>query len=213
LDITADGYTSRTIQQTFAAGGPTLDVSLELDPEQQEWARLESSTDSGALQAFLRKYPAGKHTEQAKTKLDALISANRNSSANVVKSTGSLTDGGMISDTSGQLEHDKTAILGVLKAYEKSYEAQDLEGLQKLWPTMSAKTIQGITDFFKTAKSIKLTSIVTDDPKIAGNEATLAFKQETSYVMNGKFQKTPAAKVNMKLKKTNQGSWQIDLIH
>jgi tetratricopeptide (TPR) repeat protein len=218
LDITADGYTPRTIQQTFAAGGPALDVSLALDPEQQEWSRLESSTDSGALQAFLRKYPAGKHTEQAKEKLDKLdklaSSKGGGSTGTVSKPPVNLTDSGMIPDTTGQPERDKTAILGVLKAYEKSYEAQDLEGLQKLWPTMNAKTIQGIADFFKTTNSIKLTSIVTDDPKIAGNEATLAFKQETSYVMNGRFKKTPAAKVNMKLKKTSpQGSWHIDTIN
>ncbi len=215
LDITAEGYVSRTIQQTVSAGGAALDGSLDRDPESQEWATVESSNDKTAVQVFLNKFPAGKHAEQAKARLDKLISSNRGGSApNVSKNTDTLTDSGMISDTSGQLEHDKTAILGVLKAYEKSYEAQDLEGLQKLWPTMNAKTIQGIADFFKTTKSIKLTSIVTDDPKIAGNEATLAFKQETSYVMNGKFKKTPAAKVNMKLKKTSpQGSWHIDTIN
>jgi hypothetical protein len=31
--------------------------------------------------------------------------------------------------------------------------------------------------------------------------------------MNEKFQKPIPAKVNMKLKKTNQGRWQIDSIH
>jgi hypothetical protein len=31
--------------------------------------------------------------------------------------------------------------------------------------------------------------------------------------MNGKFQKTKAAKVNMKLKKNAQGTWAIESIH
>jgi hypothetical protein len=79
---------------------------------------------------------------------------------------------------------------------------------------MSTKTVQGLADFFKSASSVKLTYIVIDNPKITANEATLSFKQETSFVMNGKFQKPIVAKVNMKLKKTNpQGSWQIDSIH
>ena len=214
LEISAEGYTSRTIQQTFAGGQSALDGTLAHDPELQEWVAVESSNDKAALQAFVNRFPAGPHVELARARLDKLINANRGDpSSGGSKNPGGLTDSVMISDTSGQLEHDKSAILGILKAYERSYEGQDLEGLQKLWPSMNAKTIQGIADFFKNAKSIKLTSIVTDDPKIAGNEATLAFKQETSYVLNGKFQKTPGAKVNMKLKKTNQGSWQIDSIH
>ena len=215
LEITAEGYNSRTIQRTFAAGGPAVDGTLDHDPELLAWATVESSSDKAALQAFLNKFPAGTHAQQARTKLDKLISANRSDlPANPSKDTNSLTDGAKISDTSGQLDHDKTAVLDVLKAYEKSYEGQDLEGLQKLWPSMSTKTVQGLAEFFKSATSVKLTYIVIDNPKITGNEATLAFKQETSFVMNGKFQKPSVAKVNMKLKKTNpQGSWQIDSIH
>jgi hypothetical protein len=143
-----------------------------------------------------------------------LISTNRSDvPANTSKDTNS-TGSGIISDTPGQVERDKTAVLDVLKAYEKSYELQDLEGLQKLWPSMSTKTIQGLAEFFKSTTSVKLTYIVVDSPKITGNEATLSFRQETSFVMNGKFQKPTGAKVNMKLKKTNpQGIWQIDSIH
>jgi hypothetical protein len=214
LEITADGYNSRTIQQKFAAGGPAVDGTLDRDPELLAWASVESSSDKAALQAFLNKFPAGTHAQQARTKLDRLISSSRSDvAANTSKDT-NATGSGIISDTSGQVERDKTAVLDVLKSYEKSYELQDLEGLQKLWPSMSTKTVQGLADFFKNASSVKLTYIVTDNPKITGNEATLAFKQETSFVMNGKFQKPTVAKVNMKLKKTNpQGSWQIDSIH
>lgn len=215
LEITAEGYNSRTIQRTFAAGGPAVDGTLDRDPELLAWAIVESSSDKAALQAFLNKFPAGAHAQQARAKLDKLISSNRSDvPANTSKDTNSLTDSGKISDTSGQLDHDKTAVLDVLKAYEKSYEGQDLEALQKLWPSMSTKTVQGLADFFKSSSSVKLTYIVVDNPKITGNEATLSFKQETSFVMNGKFQKPTVAKVNMKLKKTNlQGSWQIDSIH
>jgi hypothetical protein len=215
LEITAEGYNSRTIQRTFAAGGPAVDGTLDRDPELLAWASVESSSDKAALQEFLNKFPAGTHAQQARTKLEKLISSSRSDvPANTSKGTSSVTDSGMTSDTSGQLDHDKTAVLDVLKAYEKSYEGQDLGGLQKLWPSMSPKTIQGLADFFKSASSVKLTCIVIDNPKITGNEATLWFKQETSFVMHGKFQKPTVAKVNMKLKKTNpQGSWQIDSIH
>jgi serine/threonine-protein kinase len=214
LEITAEGYNSRTIQRMFGAGGPAIDGTLDRDPELLAWATVESSSDKAALQAFLNKFPAGAHAQPARTKLDKLISSSRSDVAvNTSKDTNS-TGSGIISDTSSQLERDKTAVLDVLKAYEKSYELQDLEGLQKLWPSMSTKTVQGLADFFKSTSSVKLTYIVVDNPKITGNEATLSFKQETSFVMNGKFQKPIVAKVNMKLKKTNpQGSWQIDSIH
>ena len=214
LEITAEGYSSRTIQRAFAAGGPAVDGTLDRDPELLAWEAVESSSDKAALQAFLNKFPAGTHAQQARTRLDKLISTNRSDvPANTSKDTNS-TGSGIISDTPGQVERDKTAVLDVLKAYEKSYELQDLEGLQKLWPSMSTKTIQGLAEFFKSTTSVKLTYIVVDSPKITGNEATLSFRQETSFVMNGKFQKPTGAKVNMKLKKTNpQGIWQIDSIH
>jgi hypothetical protein len=77
---------------------------------------------------------------------------------------------------------------------------------------MTPQQIQGVGDFFKNASSVKMTCIPSS-PKIGGTEATVEFKQELSYVLNGSFQRPNRSKVNMKLKKTPQGTWLIDSIH
>jgi hypothetical protein len=108
---------------------------------------------------------------------------------------------------------DKAQILAVLNAYERAYEEENLGSLRRLWPTMNQDQTKGFEDFFKNASSVKLTYIVMGNPKIAGNNATLEFKQEISYVMNGNFPKPTPVKVTMKLSKTNAtGTWQIDSI-
>ena len=60
LEMTAEGYSAKTIQHKFLAGTNTLEGVLDPDPEQQEWARVESGNDGTALQSFLKRFPAGK---------------------------------------------------------------------------------------------------------------------------------------------------------
>jgi eukaryotic-like serine/threonine-protein kinase len=199
LDITADGYTSRTIQQSFAAGGPALDVSLDPDPEQQEWAKLESSTDSGALQAFLRKYPAGKHTEQAKEKLDKLdklaSSKGGGSTGTGTKNSSNLTDSGMISDTLGQLE--------------RAYSSKNVSDVCGIWPGCTRKDIEKV---FKEAVAVSIKFQPSAPPEISGELASVVCSRARVTTYKGSPPLTGNDTVTIHLRKQN-GKWRIDSIN
>ena len=177
------------------------------------WDKTGRGDDANSLRSYLQTFPSGKHADQGRKQLDLLTRPKETARApeaprqpEPTRTTPAITPLPTVDD--------KTAILGVLAAYERSYENEDLPSLQTIWPSMTPQQIQGVGDFFKNASSVKLTYIVSDNPKISGNDATIEFKQAISYVMNGKFQKPISSKVNMKLRKTgSQGAWLIDSIH
>jgi len=196
LDITADGYAPRTIQQTFAAGGPALDGTLAPDPEQQEWAKLESGTDSGALQAFLRKYPAGKHAELAKDKLDKLTSSKGGASTgNGTKNNGNLTDNGMISDTLGQLE--------------RAYSDKNASELCGIWPSCPRKIIE---DGFKNAVTVSMKYQPSGPPVVSGDVAVVACTRVRDTLLKGSGHSGGTDLVTVHLRKQN-GKWLVDSIN
>ena len=179
--------------------------------------RTGRGDDAGSLRSYLQTFPSGKHADQVRRELDQLTAPKETANTNQPKRSAeppppTNTTSTTTTTPSIPATDDKTAILGVLSAYEKLYESEDLSGLQRLWPGMTAQQIQGVGDFFKNATSVKMTCIPAT-PKIAGSEAVLEFRQELTFVMNGGFQKPKGSKVNMKLKKAPQGTWVIDSIH
>ena len=177
--------------------------------------RTGRGDDAGSLRSYLQTFPSGRHVDQVRRELDQLTAPKETANTNQLKRSPEPpppTNTASTTTPSFPATDDKTAIFGVLSAYEKFYEGEDLPGLQRLWPGMTAQQIQGVGDFFKNATSVKMTCIPAT-PKIAGSEAVLEFRQELTFVMNGGFQKPKGSKVNMKLKKAPQGTWVIDAIH
>jgi hypothetical protein len=175
------------------------------------WEHTGRGEEVGSLRAYLQTFPTGKHADQVRKELDQLTRPKETANANQPRVTEAPRTTTPPVNGSTPLD-DQTAVQNVLNSYEKSYEGEDMTGLQRLWPGMSSKTVEGLADFFRSATSVKLTYIVVDSPQISGNDATITFKQEISYVMGGKFQKIKGTKLTMKLKK-NQGNWLIDSIH
>jgi serine/threonine-protein kinase len=199
LEITAEGYSSRTIQQTFAAGGPALDGKLDRDPELQEWTAVESSNDRAAVQAFLNKFPAGPHVEQARIKLeklDKLIASNHSGSpGGGSKPTGNLTDSDMISGTLGQ--------------FEQAYSNKNAGEICGIWPNCPRKTIEGA---FKDAVSVSMKFQPSGPPIITGDVAVVACTRTRDTVLKGSGHSGGTDAVTIHLHKQD-GKWRIDSIN
>jgi hypothetical protein len=190
--------------------------------------RTGRGDDAGSLRSYLQTFPNGKNADHVRRELDLLTapketananqpnrsseSARTNNAPTSTSPAPSTTAPASTTTTSMPTIDDKTAILSVLAAYVRFYESEDLQGLHTIWPSMTTPQIQGVGDFFKNASSVKLTCIPAS-PKIGGNDATLEIRQELTYVMNGTFTKPSRSKVNLKFKKTSQGTWFIDSVH
>ena len=199
LQIAAGGYVSRTIQQSFAAGGPALDGTLDRDVELQEWTAVESSNDRGVVQAFLNKFPAGKHAEQAKAKLDGLdklTGSNRSGSpAGGSKPTGGLTDSDMISGTLGQ--------------FEQAYSNKNAGEICGIWPNCNRKTIESA---FKDVLSVSMRFQPSGPPIITGDVAVVACTRVRDTVRKGSGHSAGTDTVTIHLSK-QAGKWRIDSIN
>lgn len=199
LEIAAEGYISRTIQQTFAAGGPVLDGTLDRDLELQEWTAVESSNDRGTVQSFLNKFPAGKHAELAKAKLDKLDKAaasnHGGAPAGGLKPAVTLTDSDMISGTLGQ--------------FEQAYSNKNAGEICGIWPNCPRKKIE---EGFKDAISVSMKYQPSGLPVITGDTAVVACTRVRDIVLKGSSHSTGSDTVAVHFRKLD-GKWRIDSIN
>ena len=73
LTLAKEGYISRQLAQDFSMGKQVvLDGQLRPDVEAQSWLGLANSHDASAYDAFLRTYPAGRFSDQARARAEEL---------------------------------------------------------------------------------------------------------------------------------------------
>jgi hypothetical protein len=195
LEMTAEGYTSKTIQHKFLAGENALEGALEPDPEQQEWARVESGNDSAALQSFLKRFPAGKHAELAKARLEKLNSLNPPPvPPTVAKNTSSLTESGMISQILGQ--------------FEQAYSSKNVNQVCAIWSGCPRKDIKKV---FQEAVSVSMKFQPLAPPEIVNDVASVVCNRVRATTYKGSAALTGNDTVTVVLSKQN-GKWRIDSI-
>jgi hypothetical protein len=171
---TKDAAVLENYLKTYTSGEYHDKASSRLDDV--VWEQSSRGNDAESLRRYMQTFPSGKHANEAREEIARIVNPKVTPPAEQPTANPPGTD-------------DKTAIVTLLKAYAKAYEEQDLGALQKLWPSMSPQQTSGVGDFFRNASSVKLTYILVGSPRLAGNVATVEFRQEISYVMNGKFQK------------------------
>ena len=76
LELTKDGFKSKSIQHSFNSGQTTLDGSMEPSAdmlEAQSWKQANSTPDPKQIEEYLAKYPSGPHTTEAESRLQDLV--------------------------------------------------------------------------------------------------------------------------------------------
>ena len=76
LELTKDGFKSKSIQHSFNSGQTTLDGSMEPSAdmlEAQAWKQASSTPDPKQIEEYLAKYPGGPHTTEAESRLQDLV--------------------------------------------------------------------------------------------------------------------------------------------
>ena len=85
LTLSHDGYLSRQLPEEFSLGKQVvLDGQLRPDVEQQSWSSLANSHDIAAYETFLRTYPNGRFSDQARTRAEELEWNNLKNSRDLV---------------------------------------------------------------------------------------------------------------------------------
>ena len=195
VELSKDGFKTKTLPQQSFTGQTTLDGSMEatINPEDREWASLNSSNDMAALQGFLNKFPGGKYAQPAESRLEKLVNDNQNESEleGFAKKFPNAPAGGLAekrverfrldADRKRVEEQDKRDIQSLMNNYKAAYEHRDLNALVALYQGWSAGAQKGMQTKFKNASSVKM-ELTTDQLAIEGEQATIKVKQTVTWV-------------------------------
>jgi serine/threonine protein kinase/tetratricopeptide (TPR) repeat protein len=207
--------------------------STHSDRAHEEISFLDASEhrDLVALDEFHRNYPGSKHDNQVQRLRDDLNWERTNQRDE--KSLGayllSFPEGRHANEANGLIEglradavkppppppprvDERKAVLDVLERYKRAYQDRSVSELKRIWPGIGPKSTHQMELLFK-ASSIHLDYDQPTDLAIAGNQASLSFSQTLSYVLEGRKQKSPPARLRMQLTKEEAtGTWVIESI-
>jgi hypothetical protein len=168
-----------------------------LQAEQEQWLAARASKDVEQLKAYVAKYPEGQYARSAQAEISKL-SDNRQAAPTPEAA-------------------DKIAVIEVIKQYMQAYDEKNVETIRRIWPGMGRSRVSSLRDFFSAADSVKAMYNI-DDPVINGDQATVRFTEDVTYVMKGRESKPHALMCNCtaKLKRVmsttpgTPGGWRID---
>jgi hypothetical protein len=197
-----------------------------------DWHAVENSTDAGALQNFVQKYPSGANHDKALVRLDDLSwqRSDQKDLSSMQSYLGTFPDGRHAGEARKKIEDlsrtasavhandartpppvdENGAVLEILNRYQKAYEAENIQEMQKIWPAMGGPQIKGLGDFFQQASNLTLQFQVSQI-QISGDAATVKFTQTLKFLVGGKSSKN-SAKIVMQLNRVQGGPWQINSI-
>jgi hypothetical protein len=216
LEITADGFNPRTVQQNFSSGQPRLNISLEpVNREPQEWAPVQSSNDMAALQGFLNRYPSGKDAPQARSRLDQLIATNTSepdlrafhdkfadttAGAAALKRADSLR-------LSAQHAAEEKGIQAALDKFNDAFQRHKEREFKKIWPKASKQSIDEMHPPGGTTVAMSLQ--VAGATTFSDTTAVVPCVVVTETTAPGRPKATFKKPVKVHLYKT-EGGWLID---
>ena len=76
LELTKDGYKTKTLQRPFGTGQTMVDGSMEQTPETleaQDWKQASSANEPKQVEDYLAKHPGSSHVVEAESRLRDLI--------------------------------------------------------------------------------------------------------------------------------------------
>jgi len=139
--------------------------------------------------------PAGKHLSQAQDAIERLTEA-----AKPAKPTTPTAN-------------TKAEVIKLVERYVKAYNDTSIEELKQIWPSMDKREVSNMHDFFRTARNIKSSYTLLEEPKVNDADATVKIVLVTTFVLEGQQQRRSGT-LTLKLKPApgTPGSWEISSV-
>ena len=113
-----------------------------------------------------------------------------------------------------QLEQNKVereAVQSALKKYQDAYDLKDMNGLRKIWPTMSKDQRKDAQATFNRTSAIQV-EVVPSQIQIAGDSATVTGHQWVRYNYEGSLGPPLQNLVKIDLAKNDKGEWLLQSV-
>ena len=259
IELAKNGYVSKARDGSFGPGGTIRlergDVQLapvatpvppqpkpaktepppppKPDPmalEAQQWEQMRSSRSSGELEAFLRRFPNGPHTNQVQLRLEqldweatskadkgslaAFLAKHSNGTfAQEARNEVARLDKTALAETerrqgAQQLASERAAIREVLNNLAAAYDSKDVSRIGALWPTMPPGNLRELRAQFRNFRSFHVTIQPLAEAEIARDAAHIQCSY-SSEVVDQAGPHTVRRTVTIGLVRTS-GRWFID---
>ena len=68
----------------------------------------------------------------------------------------------------------------MIDGYIKAYNDKSIEEIKRIWPNMDTQLASTLREFFRSAKNLRSSYTLLDEPQINGTEATVKIAQVTT---------------------------------
>jgi len=203
----AIGSTDPAVLREFLSRNPSGEyhdrVAERLDD--LTWAEAETG-DATSFNAYLNRFPGGRHADQARARIAALTPAPVPNAAapKLERKAPAAVD-------------DKGALLRLVRQYQQAYHDENVDQLKALWPNMNQQQVSALNDFFGHAQRVELDCKLIGEPVISGTNSTLKLTQTLTYLPNSKIHPVSSkTQLIMRLRKQSSNSgtsdWRIESI-
>jgi len=219
----------RDYQRQHPQGAHFESAGKKIDDLRFQEAR--NSGDEATLEAFLKDYPSGTRHDQIFGRLDDMAweRTNKNEKGSLQAYVSGMPAGKHLSQAQDAIEkltepakpakpptptvNTKAEVIKVVERYVKAYNDTSIEELKQIWPSMDKRQVSSMHDFFRTARNVRSSYTLLEEPKINGSDATVKIMQVTTFVLEGQQQNQSGTRT-LKLKPVpgTPGSWEISSV-
>ena len=204
-------------------GPPATGAVPAADPrviQLEEWERLRSSRDIGALAAYREKNSGGPFAEEAARRVELLEweSAKKANTPASYKAFAQKYPNGMFIEQARtaveRFDRQETAeksIARTLQAYEEAYRSRDAQRVGAIWPSLPKRDLSRIDGFFRLAKTVELTLQAVAPAKIENDKAVVQCRRTMRFVDERAQHKPVEDTVTVRLKKAGD-QWLFDSV-
>src|SRR5438270_703047 len=219
----------RDYQRQHPQGTHSESAGKKIDDLRFQEAR--NSGDEATLQAFLKDYPSGTRHDQIFGRLDDMAweRTNKNDKGSLQAYVSGMPAGKHLSQAQDAMErlteaakpakpptptvNTKAEVIKLVERYVKAYNDTNIEELRQIWPGMDKREVSNMHDFFRTARNIKSSYTLLEEPKVNDADATVKIVLVTTFVLEGQQQRRSGT-LTLKLKPApgTPGSWEISSV-
>jgi hypothetical protein len=158
--------------------------------ELADWARIRSSTDIGALEDFLRKYPDGVLRGEATNRIEILKWEAARASDDPAAARTYLQEfpSGRYAEQAQALiaksvsrPNEGDLIRRVIREFAAAYERRDAQAIAALWPSLKSDQLASISKSLREARSVRYELQPVSDPEIKNGKATIRYRRSVQF--------------------------------
>ena len=182
--------------QAYPDGALRQDALQRVDD--LKWDAARQAGTAVALNQYLREYPGGRNSAQARTLLEQ-----------VQAPPPALQPEQPPEAPPAAIANEEDAIRQTLRQLTQAYQQKDIDLVTSVWPALDPQQVRRLQGTFQVARSMGYELRLLSSPRISGDQANVRCIRTVRYVDERGPQKPVESEVTVQLRKRGE-SWVIE---